>query len=199
MSQENVVRQRLLSDMLAAGQIIVTRAARTKAPWFRLTATEEARARALAGLPSLANSFSWLERLAELAGNSGKWIWEGCFSDQYSTAEVAATCHMALPSLCRGWARTNSMITGVAAYSITAAGIEALTNPPVDEDPADIGTDAACDHYLAALDIRRERLSTDAVIDPREIGPVPLSQELIAGLRETPKAAAVPVVEPQLI
>ena len=182
----NVERQRLLASIAVDGLLVITRGARVKSPWLRLTEKGDSRARRLADMPSYVGAFFWLRKLAELAdGKPDVWVSESAFTaagKAYDSGEAALTLCNSLPFLVRGFAVAHSTYSGWCAYAITAAGIEALGRPKPAGDGRDIGRDDAAELYHAT---RREMFAAlaNAEIAPvGEIGEVPLRFDQITHL-----------------
>ena len=143
-----------LDGLAAAGLLRVIRRRAVKTVGVILTDAGDAKGRALAGLPSLAQSLSLVEEMAdapkaEVAGK--RWVSEihlaglGCWgetADADKRKMLVWVEEMALPAMLRGWIESNSDTAGRVWYCLTAAGAKVLeagdgmSKPNATEDAA---------------------------------------------------------------
>lgn len=167
---------------------------------LRLTDAGESRARGLAGLPSLAESFAAMRRLAKLQRTSpeavcnpstsppGWWTRETTVAGKDYPALnrerppfkcLRRVAERLLPMLLRGWIESNSDNAGHVCYRVTDAGLSALPSPPTFTASDAERDDEAVEHYAAAFNRASERIaSVDEPSGRGEIGPVPLPSSM---------------------
>ena len=181
--------QRRLEAAASAGLVTVHRPRRGKNLGVRLTDEGDARARALCGLPGMADGLSLLGEVDRLSASAGAWVPETSFADagaECSESELMLTENLALPVLTRGWLESGATVRGNAAFRVAEAGrtylvseatLAALDNLEDDEPPTDAQARLFYEHALEDV-LRRFAHATPE--DAREIGLVPLSLSVFA-------------------
>ncbi len=156
---------RVLGELQDACLVTVFRNA-VRATSVRLGDYAEALARALADLPSLADSRELLRRVAafqdaceEAGGTWENWLAGVKWSDTEAREErrkLVAVEEKALPALARGWLATGSTIRGHVRYAATEAGRDALDqeSAPEPEDLPAADVEARATYYRELEDAR---------------------------------------------
>lgn len=159
--------ERSLADLGDQGLAVVTSHRQTKFPLVALTFRGEARARALAGLPSMGGGLWVLEQVAarsrrvpalmteqwvaEVELNGGRGWGDSTVQDRADLAELAMN---ALPAVARGLVVAHSDCHGRAYFAATPAGWDHLDSrsiiPREDQPPADGEAEEAYHAELAS-------------------------------------------------
>ncbi len=185
---------RLLSATTRAGLLVTARPRNTKTIGAKLTDAGEARARALAGLPGLADALHTMrvlesfedhpEAVADsrlvpetiVAGVDARWHGLDTPEDRRPLVVVE---NLLLPALSRGWVEAQSDMQRRVYYAMTDRGAAALLSPPdlagdvPDEDPEAVA------EYLRRLEVGAAAWSRMTPDKPGEIGPIPLSASML--------------------
>jgi hypothetical protein len=166
-----------------------------------LTPTGEARARGLAGLPSLEDSVELLLALVEISisgdCHEGGWIWEGTIgrvrdddSDTVARRVAGNVEAFALPGLWRRWLDYHTDGKGCGYIRPTSAGwdfvAELATIPTLPRPPRVKHDHAAENLYRRELNAARARLAHSKPAKPGEVGFLPLPVSLGLLLKDRP-------------
>lgn len=168
---------RLLADAAATGLVALT-GTQSRTSHVTLSEVAESRARALVGLPPLADAVACMRRIADRVAVLS-WLAEPALAGTDWGAPKAGEDFMdvedaLLPALTRGWVESNSDIYGRAAYRLTRIGAAAL-NRKHDGSPDGVTfADNACEEYHQTIKATLMMLAGKER-DPSEVGSIPLS------------------------
>jgi DNA-binding MarR family transcriptional regulator len=170
--------ERMLARLEDAGLVAVHRP-KGRAATVRLTDAGEALARAVVGLPSLADAVELVRILADDPGHGPPehWVPETAPACRAyggtDTSEYVKVEEQLLPALRRGWVESNANRHGQIFYRVVAESRAAIqANPPA---APDVGHDE--DHRRAYYAAIREALDRLKAAEPRwagELGFLPL-------------------------
>lgn len=182
--------EQALVGLAAAKLITLARHGAKKFPQVRLTSTGDARARALAGLPSRADGRKLLAAVgeqsdrepvtldrrwvSEIALNNGEgWGFDATADERRGLGRIEMQF---LPASVQGWLIAGTSVQGHAYFAVTAAGWSELDSPSKAPNVAkSIGYAAAADgHYGVSLTAALAALASSKTAWPGEIGECPL-------------------------
>jgi hypothetical protein len=173
-------------------ELLVAYRPRGRVARCRLTEVGRATAREAAGLTSESDSLlivvrelarcpyyrdgdSPLEWVSEVELTRPRHEWGQPGTKPYADVEIDLA-----PSIRRGWVESNSDGEGRAYYRVTSAGLAALADPPVFVKPAKTKCKPGdyWSAYDSALGVEYRRLISGDLIQPSELGSVPLSNSM---------------------
>jgi hypothetical protein len=155
---------RTLADAVAAGLVTVS-GSRVRVSHVALTENAERRARALVGLPTLADAIVCARHIAEHV-STGKWLIEPVLAGtNWGTADADERFmdieDKLLPALIRGWVESGSDCYGRAAYRLTSDGAVSLEKNQSDSLVAGKTSEGASEEYHATIAITLAALGTN--------------------------------------
>ena len=176
--------QRALEDLIGEGLVEAFQPKLTKTLGVRLTEQGDARARALAGLPQLADSIPLLQDVWQRTqGDDGAaflgrvWIQETLLAgvrwgDHERRKAFVDVEEKLLPAMVRGYVESNCSVEGHCWYAIWPDGVKFLSQPPA--PPAKLPSrnkEARSEYYWL---VRHEMLAlaTAKPVNDREIGEI---------------------------
>ena len=177
--------QRALDELVARDHVVSFQPQASKTLGVQLSDAGDRYARALAGLPDVAESLAVVGRLAQLENDPAAcrflgrtWLPEtllaGVAWGENDRREVFVELEeKLLPALVRGWAQSNCSVHGHGWYCLRPAGHEALGRPlPPAELP--VRSNAARGQYYYRVNQELLGLAAGRPESEREIGEIPM-------------------------
>ena len=177
-AQHRKATERTLAALAETGAVALFKAA-VRTGGAKLTDQGEATARAVAGLPSLSDSFAVMCELEQAGGAA----WEAALAGiEWADTErreprqrLVTLEEILLPALARRWVESRSTVCGHVRYELTPDGREALAGgaPTQGADEYEPTPEAAA-RYCATFRHAEGLLATRTPQVPGEIGMIPL-------------------------